>query len=387
MRTLPWEYAVRNLGRSPVRLTLTVGSAALVVLLVLASAGFVRGMSNSLQSTGEPDNVMLLGAGSEESVERSEVQRGTETHLLATVGGLKTTMGQVHISPEVHIQLGLKESAESAPMPTSLRGVTSAAFLVHPKVRVVRGRAPRDGMDEIMVGRLAAARMGLPAERLSVGKTIWLDERHWKVVGEFEAGGTVMDSEIWVPLDDLLIAAKRTSLSCVIATLGEAQFADVDLFAKQRLDLELVAIREKAYYDGLSAFFRPIQVVALVTAALMALSGLFGGLNTMYAAFAARVREYGALQTLGFPRRAIILSTIQESLLAACIGALIASAIGVAVLDGLAVRFTLGAFGLIVDSQVVLVGMLAGLILGVAGALPPAWRCLRLTIPTALKAI
>ena len=64
MKTLPWEYAVRNLGRSPVRLVLTVGSAALVVLLVLASAGFVRGMSRSLQSTGEPDNVMLLGAGS-----------------------------------------------------------------------------------------------------------------------------------------------------------------------------------------------------------------------------------------------------------------------------------------------------------------------------------
>jgi len=387
MRTLPWEYAVRNLGRSPVRLVLTVGSAALVVGLVLASAGFVRGMSRSLQSSGEPDNVMLLGAGSEESVERSEVQRGVETHLLATVGGIKTTMGQAHVSPEVHMQLGLQESADAPARPASLRGVTGAAFLVHPRVRIVRGRAPRDGAAEVMAGPLAAARMGLPADRLDVGRTIWFDERAWKVVGAFESGGTVMDSEIWVPLDDLLIAAKRTTLSCVVATLGEAEPADVDLFAKQRLDLELVAIGEKDYYDGLSAFFQPIQAVALVTAALMALSGLFGGLNTMYAAFAARVREYGALQTLGFTRRAIVLSTIQESLLAACVGALIASAVGVAVLDGLAVRFSLGAFGLIVDSPVVLVGLFAGLVLGVAGALGPTWRCLRLTIPTALKAV
>ena len=388
MRRLPWEYAVRNLARSPVRLILTVGSAALVVLLVLASAGFIRGMRQSLRSTGQVGNIMLLGAGSEESVERSEIARGVETHLAASVGGLKTTLGQPHISPEVHMQVGLTVSPTGgAALPGTVRGFTAPAFLVHPKVRLVRGRAPRAGSDEIMAGRLAATRMGLPASRLDVGQVVHFDQRPWKVVGVFEAGGTVIDSEIWVPLDDLLIAAKRTTLSCVVATLDTAELADVDLFARQRLDLELVAIRETDYYDGLSAFYRPIQAVALVTASLVALAGLFGGLNTMYAAFAARVREYGALQTLGFPRRAIVLSAVQESVLASCIGALVASAMAVTLLDGLAVRFSLGAFGLIVDSSVLVVGLLAGLILGGIGALPPVWRCLRMTIPTALKAM
>ena len=229
--------------------------------------------------------------------------------------------------------------------------------------------------------------MGLPASRFDLGQVVHFDQRPWKVVGVFEAGGTVIESEIWMPLEDLLIAAKRTTLSCVVATLNTAELADVDLFARQRLDLELVAMREKDYYDGLSAFYRPIQAVVLVTAALVALAGMFGGLNTMYAAFAARVREYGALQTLGFPRRAILLSAVQESVLASCIGAIVASAVAAALLDGLAVRFSLGAFGLIVDSPVLVVGLLAGLILGGIGALPPAWRCLRMTIPTALKAI
>ena len=36
MRRLPFDYAVRNLGRSPVRLLLSVGGSTLVVLLVLA---------------------------------------------------------------------------------------------------------------------------------------------------------------------------------------------------------------------------------------------------------------------------------------------------------------------------------------------------------------
>ena len=41
---LPWEYAVRNLARSPWRLTLSVAGSALVVLLVLGAAAFVHGM-------------------------------------------------------------------------------------------------------------------------------------------------------------------------------------------------------------------------------------------------------------------------------------------------------------------------------------------------------
>ena len=62
-----------------------------------------------------------------------------------------------------------------------------------------------------------------------------------------------------------------------------------------------------------------------------------------------------------------------------------AALLGVLVLDGLAVRFSLGAFGLRIDSYILVLGLLSGLALGVLGALPPAWRCLRLPITTALK--
>jgi len=370
------------------RLGLTVGSATLVVLLVIVAAGFVHGMRRSLRSTGQANNVMLLGAGSEESVERSAIVRGIESQVAADVPGLKATMGQAHVSPEVHMQVGLTTEAKGGKaLPGTVRGFTAPAFLVHPNVHIVRGRAPRAGTNEIMAGRLAATRMGLPANRLDVGQKVYFDQKPWKVVGVFEAGHTVTESEIWVPLEDLLIVSKRRTLSCVVVTLDTIEFDDVDTYAITHPNLELVAVRETDYYDGLSKFYRPIQVVAMVTAGLVALAGLLGGLNTMYAAFAARVREYGALQTLGFSRRAIVLSAMQESVLASCIGALVASAIGVTLLDGLAVRFSLGAFGLVVDSSVLAIGLLAGIVLGGIGAVPPVWRCLRMTIPIALKAI
>src|SRR6185436_18303669 len=149
----------------------------------------------------------------------------------------------------------------------------------------------------------------------------------------------------------LQIAARRDNLSFVVVTLDDGgEFEDVDAFAKTRLDLELVALRETAYYSKLQAFFRPIQVMVWITAILIASGGLLGGLNTMYAAFASRVRELGSLQTIGFSRGAIVMSLLQESLIAAAAGALVAAAIAVVALNGITVRFSMGAFGLVIDS-------------------------------------
>jgi putative ABC transport system permease protein len=388
MRRLPFDYAVRNLGRSPMRLTLSIAGGLLVVLLVLAAGAFVRGMERSLDVSGGERNVILLGAGSEESLERSEIDPAVGGLVLASVPGIKTRAGIAYVAPEVHLMSELRQGSADGPALAALvRGVTPEAFLVHDRVRVTRGRAPEPGRDEMMVGRLAHTRMGVSTEAVAPGSKIWFDKRPWTIVGTFEAPGTVMEAEVWCPLRDLQIAARRDNLSCVVLTLDErAEFADVDAFCKQRLDLELVALRETGYYNALGAFFSPIRVMVVATAGLIALGGLLGGLNTMYAAFASRVRELGALQAIGFSRGAIVLSLVQESMLATTAGALVAAVAALLLLDGLAVRFSMGVFGLVVDGPVLTAGLLAGAFLGVVGALPPAWRCLRMPITEALKA-
>jgi ABC-type lipoprotein release transport system permease subunit len=386
MRLLPWDYGVRNLGRSPTRLALSVAGGALVVALVIAAAAFVRGMERSLAVSAGARNVILLGAGSEESLERSEIDPAVPTLLVASVNGIRSRAGVFYVSPEVHLMTEVQESREGRAAPVLLRGVAPEAFLVHSQVRLIEGRAPEPGRDEMIVGRLAYTRAGMPQERLTPGKTLWFDKRPWTIVGTFEAPSTVMEAELWVPLRDLQVAAKRENLSCVVATLAPgADFDDVHLFTQRRLDLELVPVREADYYANLLRFFSPIRAMAWVTALLMATGGLFGGLNTMYAAFASRVRELGALQAIGFSRFAVVVSLVQESVLATAAGALLAAAAALALLDGLAVRFSMGAFGLVVDGPVLVAGLGAGMVLGVLGALPPAWRALRMPITEALK--
>lgn len=391
MRTLPLDYAVRNLGRSPLRLVLSLLGSMLVVLLVLAAGAFVSGMMSSLNVSGDPRRVILLGAGSEESMERSEISASVASLVAAAVPGIQTTLGVPHVSAEVHVMLPVRSTdADSKGGLALVRGVTHHALMVYETVQIVEGRFPIPGHGEVMIGGLAATKLGLSHAQLEPGRQIIIDKTPWTIAGRFVAPGTVMESEIWMPLTDLKAATKRETDSSVTLTLaagpGGAEFADIDAFAKQRLDLELAAIRETAYYASLGRFFGPIRFIAWITAGLIAVGGLFGGLNTMYAAFASRVRELGMLQCVGYRRAAIVLSLVQESTLTTLTGALAACGIALLALDGVAVRFSMGVFGLTVNERVIAMGMIAGLLLGLVGALPPALRALRMPIPESLKA-
>ena len=98
--------------------------------------------------------------------------------------------------------------------------------------------------------------------------------------------------------------------------------ADVDLFCRERVDLELKAVSESAYYAALQKHYKPVRMLGWIVVALVAGSGIFAGLNTMYGAVVGRVRELATLQAIGFRRRAILLTLVQEATLLACAGAL-----------------------------------------------------------------
>ena len=380
---LPLSYAVRNLVRSKSRLLQTIGGSAMVVLLVMASVAINNGMKRVLSASGSDRNVILVGAGSEESIQRSEVAERTAGIAEAAIPGITESLGVRAVSSEIHYMnyLGLPDGRKSQAM---LRGVTHQALRVHPEVRLLEGNFPAAG--ELMVGRLAWRKLGLDESDLKVGGILTLENQTLKISGIFAAPGTVLESEIWTTLGDLRVLAKRETLSCVVLRLGDpTDFAEADLFAKQRLDLELSALRESDYYSRLSAFFKPLRVMTWITAGLIAAGAIFGGVNTLYAAFASRVREMATLQSIGFSRGALLWSLVQESTLACLTGALLASVVAVALLDGRTIPFSIGAFTLEVGPGVAITGILTGLLLGLLGALPPAIRCLKPPLPTALR--
>ncbi|MBP86629.1 MAG: ABC transporter substrate-binding protein [Planctomycetaceae bacterium] len=387
-RLLPWEYATRNLFRRPLRTLLTFAGLTMVIVLVFIVVGFIRGLERSLDVSGDPRTAIVFSLGMGENLEYSSIAMRTSDLVPASVAGIQERYGKKYVSPELYLGTEIGIGSEHEELPASfglVRGLTQAALLVRRQVEIEEGLWPAVG--EVIVGQMAATKLGTSEDQLAVGRSLQIEGRTWRISGLFSAGGSSFESEVWCRLDDLQQAMKRQDLSIVAVTLAPgADFVDLDLFCKERLDLELQAMRETDYYATLQRDYGPIRWLAWLVVLLVSGAGVFAGLNTMYGSVVGRIPELATLQTIGFVRRAIIVSLLQEGLLLAAGASLLAAVLALFFVNGAAVRFTMGAFSLRIDSVCVLIGCGVGLSLGLLGAIPPAIRALRMPIVDGLKA-
>jgi len=384
-RLLPWEYAIRNLFRRPLRTGLTFAGLTLVIVLVFVVVGFIRGLERSLAVSGDSQTAIVFSLGMGENLEYSSIPMRTNDLVPASVDGIQEHFGQKFVSPELY--LGTQVSVgDREPAMGLVRGVTRSALLVRSQVEIEDGDWPATG--EVMLGRMAATKLGAEDSETSVGQMIVFEGRKWRISGIFSAGGAAFESEAWCRLDELQQAMKRQDLSIVAVTFApDGDFADLDLFCKERLDLELQAIRETEYYASLQKDYAPVRWLAWLVVLLVSGAGVFAGLNTMYGSVVGRIPELSTLQTMGFVRRSIVISLIQEGLLLAAAASLFAAVIALLLVNGVSVRFTMGAFSLRIDNMAILIGCGVGLSLGFFGAIPPAIRALRMPIVEGLKAV
>jgi len=387
---LPWEYGVRNLTRRPVRTLLTLLALSIVILLVFVVVGFIRGMEQSLATSGEPRVVLVYSKSSEQNIESSSIAGQTASLLSANVSKIKKYGDKPMVSPEIYlgsrIRVGNSEGsqAESRGGLGLIRAVTPDVVLVRRKVHIEQGKWPGPG--EVMVGGLAYAKVGVQPEDFAIGKKIQLEGKTWTISGVFTAGKSAYESEIWCNLSEFQTATKRQDLSLVALEMKtEKDIGYVQKFCNERNNLELTAVGEQDYYRGLQKHYGPVRILAWSVVWLVAGAGVFAGLNMMFGAVAGRTSEIATLQGLGFRRTAILLSLMQEGLLLSAAGSILSGVVALGLLNGLAVRFTMGAFSLRIDGLALMVGCGVGLALGILGALPPAVRVLRAPVVTSLR--
>jgi putative ABC transport system permease protein len=383
-RLLPWEYAIRNLFRRPLRTALTFAGLTTVVLLVFVVVGFIRGLEGSLAVSGNRETALVFSLGMGENLEYSSIETGTSDLVAASVEGIQERYGQKYVSPELYLGTDVKFRGREEPEMGLVRGVTPAVLMVRRQVELESGAWPKAG--EVIVGRLAATKVGAKEGELDVGQTVEFEGRKWKVSGVFSSGGAAFESELWCRLDELQQAMKRQDISLVAVTLAPgADFANLELFCMERLDLELQTLAEADYYASLQKDYKPVRMLAWFVVVLVSGAGIFAGLNTMYGSVVGRIRELATLQTIGFARRAMLVSLIQEGVVLSAAASLLATVVALVFVNEAAVRFTMGAFSLRIDETAVLVACSIGLALGVVGAVPPAIRALRMPVVDGLK--
>src|SRR5262249_50925655 len=136
---------------------------------------------------------------------------------------------------------------ESNPNNVPFRGVQPAAFAIRDEVSIVAGRPFARGIREVIAGKKAAREF----EGLSVGSTIAFRDSDWKVVGIFESGGDVRESEVWADAEVAMSAFRRQGYQSPPARLTGGTEADVaalrDVVSRDRR-LSIAVLREPEYY-------------------------------------------------------------------------------------------------------------------------------------------
>ncbi len=258
------------------------------------------------------------------------------------------------------------------------------------EVKIVEGRAFTWGRNEVIVGRAAQ----LQFSGLDVGSRLEFGQNHWTVVGVFEADGSISESEIWADAAVLAPAYRRgdsyQNAVVKLASPGSLQAFKDALTSDPRVSVKVV--RETDYYAEQSqALVSIVNFLAGIITTLMGLGAIFGALNTMYTAVAARAREIATLEAIGFRGLPIVVSVLLESVLLSAIGGTIGALGAWLAFDGFRTAtlnwqtFSQVAFAFDVNAALLIRGIVSSIVIGLIGGIFPAIRAARLPVAVALR--
>lgn len=366
----------------------TVIGIAGVVLVLVGVLSIATGFRRAMAASGSPDAAIVLRSGAD-----SEMVSGfgrNETRLIADAPGVARNAAGPLASAELFVIINLPKRSTGTDANVPLRGVGPAAQAVRDNLKLTAGRMFEWGKNEVVVGTGAAREFA----GLEVGGTIKVGRDTWPVVGVFSASGGVAESEVWTDAKVLQDAYQRgDSFQSVYARLNSAgafrEFKDA-LTANPQLSVKVLRQSEHYAEQG-ETLTRLITTLGFLIGFLMAIGAVFGALNTMYSAVAARTREIATLRALGFGRGAIVIALMIESLLLALLGGTAGGTLAWLGFNNFHAAtmnwqsFSQVTFAFAVTPQLLVQGVVWATLIGLIGGLLPAIRAARLPIAAALR--
>ena len=420
---VPLSYNVLNVV---VRWRTSLMSAlafTLVIGLLTVMLAFVNGMYALTETSGQPGNVVILAEGALDEAFSSlgmadvsdlERQPGVESE-----GGQPLSSRETYLSANQVIENPLPgrpkrrflqvRGVETPEMSARVHGLElepgSSQWFPEAGVVEIPGTGGQTAIS-VVLGAGIARELGYDRSaeaiakasnktRLDVGDTFPVGDRIWMVAGVMKYSGGTFDSEVWGK-QSLIgeMFGKPNYTSVVVRAKGPEEAKALQLYLRDDYDKASVSPRvETEYYESLSETNQQFLIAILIVTGIMSLGGIFGVMNTMFAAISQRTKDIGVLRLLGFRRRQILISFLLESLVLAVIGGLLGCALG-CLSDGWQANSVVSSgqgggkfvtLRLTVDAGVLAMGMLLSAIMGFFGGLIPALSAMRLSALDALR--
>jgi putative ABC transport system permease protein len=379
LQTLP-----QRRGSSSVIVIGIAGVVAVLVSVLAMSLGF----HHTLADTGRADRVVILRGGSD--VELNSNLTRAEIDTISNAPGLaRDASGAAKLSNELVTVANVPKIDTGSDANVTLRGVGIKSPEVRPELQMIEGRMFRPAVRELVVGQGAARQF----RGLTTGSVLRLRNADWTITGIFTSGGDIHESELLADVDTVGSAVERNGYSSAVGLLDSpASFAAFHDSLTQDPSLKVDVQREPDYYAAQSKdLAKTINIVGNTVAVIMAIGAMFGALNSMYSAVAARALEIATLRAIGFGALPVLLSVMAESLALALLGGILGATLAWLVFNGHSVATLGGAFAQVVFQLRVTPALLATGIawactIGLLGGFFPALRAARLPVATALRA-
>lgn len=379
LQTLP-----QRLGSASVIVIGIAGVVAVLVSVLAMSTGF----KHTLADSGRSDRAIILRGGSDaelnSNLTRSEIATIGNAPGIATDGAHRPLL-----SNEIVTVVNVPKVDTGTDANVTLRGVGLQINGVRPELKMLDGRLFRPAVRELIAGAGAVRQF----RGLTTGSVLHLRNADWQVTGVFTSNGDVHESELLADVDTVASTMERNGYSSAVALLTGA---DAFIAFKDALttdpQLKVDVQREPDYYAAQSKqLTKTINTVGNTVAVIMAIGAMFGALNSMYSAVAARGREIATLRAIGFGALPVLLSVMIEALLLSLLGGVIGAALAWLFFNGHTVSTLGGAFAqvvfqLTVTQALIATGIAWACTIGVIGGFFPAWRAARLPVADALRA-
>ena len=374
---------------------LGIGGVTLVLIALLSIAA---GFQAALEGSGSEDVAIIMRAGS-----TNELSGGFGVDTVTVVGdapGIRkaapgklvdaSLVGKPILSPELYVLVDGKMKGKDASTNLPLRGVSPMAPLVRKSFDLVEGRMFKEGTNEVIVGNGVVQSY----DGLDVGKVVRWGGANWTVVGRFTDKAGIAESEAWGDTRVVQQAWRRGNSyqsirvklenAAALKTLKDALTKD----PRVRVDVK----SERAFYvDQQKLMSTIINYVGWTLAIMMGIAALFAALNTLYNAVANRVREIATLRALGFGGFPVVVSVLVEAMILGAVGGLIGGVLALVFLNGMHsstmnwASFSQMTFAFTVTPQLMVTGIIYGLILCFVAGILPGIRAARLPITAGLR--
>ncbi len=364
-----------------------IGIAGVVAVLV-AVLSINEGFRATLELSGAEDIAIVLRDGSTD--EMSSGVGLDEVKVVGDAPGVARDASGPLVSPELYVVVDVPMRSSGTPGNVPFRGVGPRAAEFRDHFRIVEGRAVSPGMNEIMVGKGAAAQFA----GLDLSRRIKFGSSTWEIVGVFADDGSVSESEIWTDVAVLQGAYNRgnsyQSIRAKLTSASALQTLKDSLTSDPRV--KVTARSERQFYSEQSRILRGlVTTVGTIIAALMGAGAVFAALNTMYSAVAVRTREIATLRAVGFGAMPVVVSVLAEALLLGAVGGVIGGLVAYFGFNGYQANtlnwasFSQITFAFTITPRLLVTGILYALILAFLGGLLPGIRAARMPITAGLR--